>query len=135
MEYVESVEDIIDDVYKVGEKRVNCISGWQFVESAVGADEGVLEFASDRTCAVTVFVEAVQKAPKTIRWLLNSYWHPRYGGEIVVLQQKLKLRVPEQRYGLGSHDSQEIVYRSYVLQGVGTAGHSVQVLRSSMKVI
>jgi len=38
--------------------------------------------------------------------------------------QKLELKVFEQRDCLGSHRIQEVVYRSYVLQGVGTTEHS-----------
>ena len=41
----EPVEDIIDDVFEIGEKPVNCVSRWRFVESAVVPDEAVLEFS------------------------------------------------------------------------------------------
>ena len=68
----ESVEDIVDNVFEVGEKAVNRVSGWRFVESAVVPDEAVLEFSCYRARAVDILVVAVQKAPKEVRWLVHS---------------------------------------------------------------
>jgi hypothetical protein len=42
----EPVEDIADDVFEIGEKPVNRVSGWRFVEPAVIPDETVLEFSA-----------------------------------------------------------------------------------------
>jgi len=125
----EPVKDIVDNVFEVGEKAINRVSGWRFVESTVVPDEAVLELSRHRACAVDVFVVAVEKAAKEIWWLVYSCSPPLRGGEHVVLQEKLELKVFEQRYCLGSRCIQKVVYRSYVLQGVGTAGHSFQTLR------
>jgi hypothetical protein len=54
----EPVEDVVDDVFEVGEKAINRVSGWWVVESAVPYGV-VLEFSRDRTCAVDVLVVAV----------------------------------------------------------------------------
>jgi hypothetical protein len=71
----------------------------------------------------------VQKAAKEVWWLMNSCSPPASGGEHIVLQQKLELKVLELRYCLGRRRIQEVVDRSYVSQGVGTGGHSFQALR------
>ncbi|SDE03741.1 hypothetical protein SAMN05192552_11111 [Natrinema hispanicum] len=68
----ESLEDIVDDVFEVGKKPINRVSGRWFVKSAVVPDEAVLEFSCNWTCAVGVFVVAVQKAAKEVWWLVNS---------------------------------------------------------------
>jgi len=73
-------------VFEVGEKAVNRVSGWRFVESAVVPDEAVLEFSCHRACAVDVLVVAVEKAAKEIRWLMDSCSPPVSGGEHVVFQ-------------------------------------------------
>ena len=49
---------------------------------------------------------------------MNSCSPPASGGEHVVLQQKLKVKMLKQRNCLGSRCIQELVDRSYVLQGV-----------------
>lgn len=82
----EPVEDVVDNVFEVGEKAVNCVSGWRLVESAVVLDKPVLESSRDWTCAVDVLVVAVQKATKEVWWLVNSCSPPASGGEHVVLQ-------------------------------------------------
>jgi hypothetical protein len=51
-------------VFEVGEKPVNRISRWRFVESAVVPDEAVLEFSCNRACVVDILVVAVEKATK-----------------------------------------------------------------------
>ncbi len=68
----ESVEDIVDNVFEVGEKPVNRVSGWRFVESTVVPDKAVLKFSCNRTRAVDILVVAVQKAAKEVWWLVNS---------------------------------------------------------------
>jgi hypothetical protein len=128
----EPIEDIVNNVLKIGEKAVNHISGWRFVESVVVPDEAVLEFSCHCACIVDVLVIAAEKAAKEIRWLVYSCSPPQTGGEHVVLQEKLELKTVEQRYCLGSCRIQKVVYRRYVLQGVGTAGHSFQTLRSPL---
>ena len=70
----------------------------------------------------------MEEAAKEIRWLVHSCSPPRSGGEHVVFQEKLELKVFEQRYCLGSRRIQEVVYRSYVLQGCGCAGHTFRTL-------
>jgi hypothetical protein len=70
----------------------------------------------------------VQKAAKEVWWFVNSCSPPQSGGEHVVLQQKLELKMFEQRYRLGSRDIQEVVYRSYVLQGCACVGHTSRTL-------
>jgi hypothetical protein len=75
----ESLENVIDDVFEVGEKPVNRVSGWWFVETAVVPDETVIKFSSHRTCAVDILVVAVQKGAKEIWWLINSC-SPRFVG-------------------------------------------------------
>ncbi|SEP30391.1 hypothetical protein SAMN05216388_10726 [Halorientalis persicus] len=125
----EPVQDIVDDVFEAGEKAINRVSGWRFVESAVVPDKAVLNFSCNRTRAVDILVVAVEEAAKEIWWLVHSCSPPRSGGEHVVFQEKLELKMVEQRYCFGSRRIQEVVYRSYVLQGVGTVGHSFQTLR------
>jgi hypothetical protein len=70
----------------------------------------------------------VQKAAKEIWWLVNSCSPPQSGGEHVVVQQKIELKVFKQRNCLGSRDIQEVVYRSYVLQGCACVGHTSRTL-------
>jgi len=115
-------------VFEIGEKPVNCVSRWRFVESAVVPDEAVLEFSCDRTSTVDVLIVAVQKAAKEVWWFVNSCSPPASGGEHVVLQQKLKIKVLKQRNCLGSRCIQELVDRIYVPQGFGAGGHSLQTL-------
>jgi len=82
----EPVEDIVDNVFEIGEKPINRVSGWRFIESAVVPVEAVLEFWCNRTCTVDIFVVAVEEAAKEIWWLVNSCSPPRSGDEHVVLQ-------------------------------------------------
>jgi hypothetical protein len=123
-----SVEDIVDNVFEIGEKAINRVSGWRFVEPTVVPGEAVLEFSCNRSRAVDIFVVAVEKAPKEIWWFVNSCSPPRSGGEHVVPQQKLELKMFEQRYCLGSRDIQEVVYRSCILQGCACVGHTSRTL-------
>jgi hypothetical protein len=44
----ESVKDIVDNVFKIGGKLVNRISGWRFVESEIVSDKAVLDFVCER---------------------------------------------------------------------------------------
>jgi hypothetical protein len=60
---------------------------------------------------------------------VNSCSPPLRGGEHVVLQEKLELKMFEQRYCLGRRRIQEVVDRSYVLEGGGAGGHSFQALQ------
>ena len=124
----ESVEDIANDVFEISEKPVNGVSGWRFVESAVVPDKAVLELSCDWTSTVDVLVVAVQKAAKEVWWFVNSCSPPLRGGEHVVLQQKIEVKVLKQRNCLGSRCIQELVDRSYVLQGFGAGRHSFQTL-------
>ncbi|WP_434523266.1 hypothetical protein [Halorubrum sp. AS12] len=55
----EPVEDIVDNVFEIGEKAVNRVPRRRFVESTVVPDEAVLEFSCNRTCAVDILVVAV----------------------------------------------------------------------------
>jgi hypothetical protein len=126
------VEDVVDDVFEVGEKAVNRVSGWRFAESTIVPSEAVLKFSCNRACPVDILVVAVQKATKEIWRLVNSCSPPLRGGEHVVLQEKLKLKMLEQRYCLGSRDIQEVVYRSYVLQGCAGVGHTSRTLLPRM---
>ncbi|SIS16753.1 hypothetical protein SAMN05421752_11634 [Natronorubrum thiooxidans] len=116
-------------MFEVGEKSINRVSRWRFVESAVIPDKTVLKFSCNWARTVDIPVVAVQKATKEIWWLMHSCSPPASGGEHVVLQQKLERKMIKQRYCLGSRRIQEVVYRSYVLQGVGTAGYGFQTLR------
>ena len=50
----EPVEDLVDNVFEIGEKAINRVSGWRFVESAVVPDEAVLNFSCNRTRAVDI---------------------------------------------------------------------------------
>ena len=68
----EPVEDVVDDVFEVGEKAVYCVSRWRFVESTVVPDEAVLKFLGVRTYAVDILIVVVQKAAKEVWWLVNS---------------------------------------------------------------
>jgi len=49
-------------------------------------------------------------------------------GELV-FQQKVELRIFEQRYCFGSHDVQEFIAQSRLLQGGILAGHNFHTLR------
>ena len=62
----ESVEDIVDSVFEIGEKAINSVSGWRVVESAVVPGEAVLKFSCNRTRAVDILVVIVQKASKEV---------------------------------------------------------------------
>ena len=70
----------------------------------------------------------MEKAAEEFWWLMNSCSPPLAGGEHVVLQQKLEREILKQRYCLGRRDIQEVVDRSYVLQGVGFVGHNSNAL-------
>jgi len=106
---------IVDNVFEIGEKAINSVSRWWFVESAVVLGKAVLKFSCNWMCAVDILVVAVQKAAKEVWWFVNSCSPPLRGGEHVVLQQKFEFRVLEQWYCLGSRDTQEVIYRSYVM--------------------
>jgi len=108
------------------------ICGWTFLDRASdisGTRPGVLSIVHQ----ILPSQVGVKKAAKEIRWLVHLCLPPLRGGEHVVLQQKLEFKMFEQRHCLGSHRIQKVVYRSYVLQGVGTAGHSFQTLRPPSK--
>ena len=124
----ESIEDILNDVFKISKKPVNSVSGRRFVKSAVVPDKAVLEFSCDWTSAVDVLVVAVEKATEEVWWFVDSCSPPASGGEHVVLQQKLKIKMLKQRNCLGSRCIQELVDRIYILQGFGAGGHSFQTL-------
>jgi len=79
------LDDIVDDVFEVGEKPVNRVSGWRFVEPAVVPDQSMMKFSCDRTCAVYILVVAVENAAKEVWWLVNTCSSPLRGGEHVVL--------------------------------------------------
>jgi hypothetical protein len=115
-------------VFEIGEKAINRVSRWRFVEPAVVPDEAVLEFSCNRTCPVNILVVAVEKAAKEVWWFVNSCSPPFRGGEHVVLQQKFELKMFEQWYRLSSRDIQEVVYRSYILQGCAGVGHTFRTL-------
>ena len=82
----ESVENIVNDLFEIGEKPVNSVLGWRFIESAVVPDKAVLEFSCDWTSAIDILVVAVQKAAKEVWWFVNSCSPPASGGEHVVLK-------------------------------------------------
>jgi hypothetical protein len=84
----EPFEDIVDDMFEIGEKAINRVSGWRYVESAVVPDQAVVMFSCNRTCTVSILIVAVEKAAKEVWWLVFA---PRSGGEHVVLQQKFEL--------------------------------------------
>ncbi len=129
----EPVEDIVYNVFEVGKKPVDCVSGWRSIETAVVPDQSVLTFSCDRTCAVYILIVAVQKAAKEVWWLVNSCSPPLRGGEQFVFQEKLELKMVEQRDCLGSRRIREVVYRSYVLQGTGARKHSSNTLLHSLR--
>jgi len=124
----EPVEDIVDNVFEIGEKPVNSGSGRRFVESALVPDKALLEFSCDWTSAVDVLVVAVQKPAKEVWWFVNLCSPPLRGGEHVVLKQKREVQMLKQRNCLGGRDIQEVVYRSYIVQGCGCAGHTFRTL-------
>jgi len=106
----EPVENIVDYMFKIGEKSINRISGRRFIESTVVPKKAVLEFSCHWTCAIDILVVTVEKATEEIRWLIDSCSPPRSGGEHVVVLQKLEEEVLKQRYCLRSRDIQELVY-------------------------
>jgi hypothetical protein len=57
----ELLKDIVDNVFKISEKPINCISGQRSIESATVPDKAVLEFSCDWTRAVDIFVIAVEE--------------------------------------------------------------------------
>jgi hypothetical protein len=54
-----SVENVVDDVFNIGEKSINRISRWRFIESTVLPDKTVLEFSCNWTCAIDILIIAV----------------------------------------------------------------------------
>ena len=68
----EPVEDLVDNVFEIGEKAISRVPGWRFVESAVIPDETVLELSCNRTYAVDILVVAAQKTAKEIWWFVKS---------------------------------------------------------------
>ena len=88
----ESAEDIVNDVFEIGEKSVNGVSEWQFVESAVVLDKAVLKFLCNWTSAVDVLVVAVQKAAKEVYWFVDSCSPPASGANTSYSSRKSKSR-------------------------------------------
>jgi hypothetical protein len=125
----EMVERIINDVFEVGKKAIDRVSGRRSIEATAQPDQRLLEFSRDRTSAVDVLVVAVEKASEEFWWLMNSCSPPASGDEHVVLQQKLEEEILKQRYCLGRRDIQDVVDRSYVLQGLGVVGHNSHALQ------
>ena len=66
-------------MFEIGEKPVNCVSRWRFVESAVVPDKAVLEFSCDRTSAVYVLIVAVEKPAEEV-WLVVYSCSPPASG-------------------------------------------------------
>jgi len=81
-------EYIIDNILRIGEKPLNCISRWRFIDTAVVPDKAVLKFSGNWKCAVVILVIVVQEATKVVSWLVNSCSTLLRGGEHVVVPQK-----------------------------------------------
>ena len=83
-----------------------------------------MKLSCDWTSTVNVLVVVMEKATEEFWWLVNSCSPPVNGGEYIVLQQKPEREVLRQRYCLGRRDTQEVVDRSDVLQGLDIVGHN-----------
>jgi len=125
----EVVKGIVNYVFEVGEEAINRVSRRRSIEATAEPDQRLLEFSCDRTSAVDVLVVAVKKAAEEFWRLMNPCSPPLAGGEHVVLQQKLEGEILKQRDCLCHRDIQEVVDRSYVLQGPDVAGHNSHTLQ------
>ena len=82
-------------------------------------DQRILKLSCHRTGVVDVLVVAMKKALEELWWLIHSCSPRLQGEEHIVLQQKFKGEVLEQRYCLGRCDIREVVDRSEALQDLG----------------
>lgn len=89
---------------EVGETPVNCVHRWGFVESAVVPAETVPALSCNRAYTVEIPI-VVQKAIEAVWRPVNSCSPPFRGEEDIVVQQKVKFELSEQRCCLDSHDS------------------------------
>jgi len=64
----EAVEDLVDDVFEVGEEAIDRVSRRRSIEATAEPDDRVLEFSRDWTDAVDVLVVAVQERSEECWW-------------------------------------------------------------------
>jgi hypothetical protein len=62
----ELVEHIVDNVLKIGEKPINCISQRRFIETVILPDKIILEFSGNRTRTADIPIIAVREATEGI---------------------------------------------------------------------
>jgi len=58
---------------------------------------------------------------------------PTGGGEHVILAEKIKVEVLEERKRLNRHEIKELVYPRLILQGLSAAGHGFSTLLFRMR--
>jgi len=75
----EAVEDLVDDVFEVGEEAIDRVSRRRSIEATAEPDDRVLEFSRDWTDAVDVLVVAVQERSEECWWVMISC-SPRRAG-------------------------------------------------------
>jgi len=75
----EAVEDLVDDVFEVGEEAIDRVSRRRSIEATAEPDDRVLEFSRDWTDAVDVLVVAVQERSEECWWVMISCSPPASG--------------------------------------------------------
>ena len=113
----EVVEDLVDDVFEVGEKAIDRVSRRRSIESAAEPDERALNLLCDGSDAVNVLVVTMEEATHQL-WGLMVSCSPRLRrDEHVELFEKPEGEMLKQRERLRCHDIEERLYRRIILQG------------------
>ncbi len=124
----EAAEYVVNDQSEVSEEAIDRVSRRRSIEATAGPDGRVLEFSGDRTRPVDSLVEAVKKAFEQFWRVMISCSPPASGGEHVILAEKVKVEVLEERKCLDSHEIKELVYPRLIVQGLSAAGHGFSTL-------
>jgi hypothetical protein len=57
----EPIEDLVNDVFEIGEKAIDCVSGRRSIEATAEPDDRVLEFTCNWPDTIDILVVTVQE--------------------------------------------------------------------------
>jgi len=91
------VENLVDDVFEIGEETIDRVSRRRSIEATAEPDDCVVQFSRNRTNAVDILVVAVQKPTHHLGWFVVSCSPRLRRGEHVEFFEKLEGEMLEQR--------------------------------------
>jgi len=112
----ESVKDVVNNVFEVGEKAIDHVSRRRSIEAAAQPNDRVPKLSFNGTNAVDVVVVAMEEATHQLWWFVISCSPRLRRGEHVELLKKLEGEMLKQRERLGFRDIEERLYRRIILQ-------------------